>query len=198
MTLAQRIEQTPIQEDPWPHVVVENAFQPSLYHAMLKNLPEPDPGWKPLSEMSNKRYILNLLSKNLASEFWVEFVARTADELRAAVEAKFDARGQSTGMSLVYDEPGYSLVPHTDTPNRLITCVFYLARNSWGREQGTMLMRSEQPCATGHSKGVNVEPVKLVPYAPNSGLVFKRTDWTFHSVRPTTTPRWTLSFDVFR
>lgn len=197
MTLAERIDQAAIHEDPWPHVVVEGAFQPALYHNMLKNLPEPDPGWKPLSKLSNKRYVINLLSKDLTG-FWAEFVAWTAAGLRHAVEAKFDAEGSSTGMSLVYDEPGYSLVPHTDTADRLITCVFYLAHNSYDRDQGTMLMRSEQPCATGYSKGVNVEPVKLVPYVPNSGLIFKRTDWTFHSVRRTTSPRWTLSFDVFR
>jgi hypothetical protein len=188
---------------PWTYIKVKDIFPEDFYDAIQSNLPALK-DMQPLSWKTQQRHLLNLHDKgedNLsAPKFWQDLRDRLFPTLRAALEERFQLIGSSIASAVVYDEPGYELVPHTDMAHRLITAVFYIPPDYSTVNQGTVIMRGSKadPVGIDHKFDGSFETVATIPYLPNSAIFFPRTNWSYHGVRRTDRPRWTFSFDVLR
>lgn len=193
-----------IDQTPWEHAVVTNLFPHDLYQYMLSNFPFVYHMEK-LSRHSSNRYIywLEKYGKSVdeLSEFWYLFKYHMWPVFVEELSSKFNIAPDYTGGELVYDVPGYELGPHTDAPDRLLTGVMYLPPKTGFELYGTCLIKGDKPdpAGRGHrwSEG-DFQTFKTVPYSPNSGLFFKRTNWSYHAVMKTPIERYSLSFDMFK
>lgn len=188
-------------DHPWPHLIVGDLFPDKVFSEMLNHLPHPSR----MEQFKQHRQFLWLVKygeyQALADPFWQTFRDVVLPELRGAVEEKFGCRGVKIGAEIVRDTPGYSLGPHTDDPDKLITGVIYLPRtqSEYKLGAGTQLWSGPpDPAGKGHDFG---EPYKFhntVSFFPNSALMFTRTDTSFHAVGLVTEERWSLAFDIFK
>ena len=101
--------------------------------------------------------------------------------------------------SLVRQKAGYSLGPHTDSPNKVLTVLFYLPQEDC-LEAGTVIYR---PKARGfkcegnrHHAFRDFETVKVVPFKPDSVFAFVKSDISFHGVEPVKTTRDVLQYNI--
>lgn len=207
-----------IQDWPYSHCCESGVFGPELYKQILENRPEP-------SELSQIGEVRGAKMKKYPERFcflvgdwfcrkrlpehkrtfWREFTNGICrgDFAREALRAFGVGSGMSLGneIYLVRDSAGYSLGPHTDTPKKVISVIFYLADDDSHPEFGTSVYVPKGPMTdpTGkHHDRDGFTLVKTAPYAPNSMFAFKRTDNSFHGVEPVTGHRWALLYDIQR
>jgi hypothetical protein len=85
-------------------------------------------------------------------------------------------------------EPGFRIGPHTDLPTRIFTCIFSFAERDGFDDFGTQLLAHRDRLvrcwgADHHPEGDFVIR-KVVPYRPNTFLLFFKTRHSFHAVTP--------------
>jgi len=101
--------------------------------------------------------------------------------------------------SLVRQKAGYSLGPHTDSPNKVLTLLFYLPKED-EEESGTVFYRPKDKglrCAgERHHKFEDFITVKSVPFKRDSVLAFVKSDVSFHGVEPVKTTRDVLQYNI--
>jgi hypothetical protein len=82
---------------------------------------------------------------------------------------------------------GYSLGPHSDSPHKLITILFYLPKDNKNTELGTSIYTPRDiqfECTGGpHYRFSDFELLKTAPFIPNSLFGFVKTDNSFHGVK---------------
>lgn len=147
-----------IRAEPWPHLVVSDVFTEELYNNLLEHFPTRK-YMTPLNERFHARYLYWLECDGLkvASRlpFWDQLHQAFAGPLQLALERKFNVKASYRGMELLHDIEGYRLGPHTDTPDKLVTGLFYLP--DWGSTDstGTVLYRgtTQTPWVRGISLG---------------------------------------------
>lgn len=123
----------------------------------------------------------------LSDAFRDRVIARFAEGIRArlgpslrittTVEARF-----------VRDFTSYAIHPHTDSPHKLISLLFYLPRDDLKQHLGTTIFRPIDPAkrCEGSSRHPFSEFKKVVTmgYLPNALFAFLKTDRSFHGVEP--------------
>jgi hypothetical protein len=206
-----KLAEAPIETAPFPHFYLENIFTDDLYSQMLGNLPADGdliplgdtglvtPGAYPerailrlndadtarLDEIQRifwqdvaTRFLGGRLTEMLSGRFWPHILDRFGGNLlrmRLAEEAM-----------LVRDRTRYALGPHTDAPHRLLTLLFYLPADNATAHLGTTLyapIDATFRCKGGpHHPREAFNPVRTMPYRPNSVFAFMRTDQSFHGV----------------
>lgn len=191
--------------DPWPHILVKNIFPDDYYADMLSNVPHHSEGqWNKLGKAMRYLY---WIEKDGVPEldihpFWAGLRSDLFPMLREELEAKFQVKGSYYGGELLADFPGYTIMPHTDTTDKLITGLFYLPKDDRFAKHGTTLYKNDTPDPTGKGHRATAEfvPRVVTPYVPNTALFFLRTDVSYHGVVKTPPPveRLILAFDVFR
>jgi hypothetical protein len=91
---------------------------------------------------------------------------------------------------LVQDYTTYSLGPHTDTPSKVLSFLFYLPADDSRPHLGTSMYVPKDPaftCRGGpHHKFEPFRRVVTMPYVPNTLFAFLKTDNSFHGVEPVT------------
>lgn len=132
--------------------------------------------WRTLSRgFRTERFALTMLRK-----FLPQMAERFGDDVG---HMKFSA----TSM-LLSDSGDYALGPHTDRPERVLAALFYLPASSDRPELGTSLYLPKTPgftCPGGpHHAFDDFVNVATMPYLPNSGFCFFKTDTSFHGVEP--------------
>jgi hypothetical protein len=94
---------------------------------------------------------------------------------------------------LVRDFSNYAISPHTDTPRKLVSLLFYMPSDDSMRELGTSIFAPNDPnfrCdGRAHHPFKNFKKVMTAPYLPNSLLGFFKTDRAFHGVERIERPR---------
>lgn len=104
---------------------------------------------------------------------------------------------------------GASVPPHTDAPEKLVSCILYFADASWRPEWGggTNYYRPRDPSLrrNWHNRTVPfeaLEPVFTQPFRPNRLAVFVKSRESYHAVPPLECPQgvWrnSLNFSVHR
>lgn len=109
-------------------------------------------------------------------------------------------RGYTEDLLLVRDLPGYSIPPHTDSLNKVVTVLIYLAEDNTMENEGTSIYVPKKKgfiCKTGkHHKFEDFEKIKTMPFRPNSMFAFARTDNSFHGVSPSKHIRNVLLYNI--
>ena len=105
---------------------------------------------------------------------------------------------------LVQDITNYKLGPHTDSPRKVVTMLFYLPPDLSQVHLGTSMYLPNDPaftCLGGpHHNRENFTRLHTNPFAPNSLFAFFKTDNSFHGVEPVADPntrRWLLLYDIY-
>lgn len=97
--------------------------------------------------------------------------------------------------TLCRDFENYSIVPHTDTPKKIITFIFYLAADNRLAKQGTALLYDHKRrnkdkydnWDSSHQKGGfedGFELVRMIPFLPNTAMDFVVGPESWHGVYP--------------
>lgn len=104
---------------------------------------------------------------------------------------EFGGQKYSAEATIYRDKGGYELEVHTDSPQRLLTAIWYLPDVEIGGDQGmsqygTSLYTAKNP-KFKDSKGVRLdfskfEKVRTLPFEPGYAFSFLRSDQSFHAV----------------
>jgi hypothetical protein len=210
------IAAAPLETDPYPHIVVDKVLPADVYKLLLKAIPPPaffgerDPikqnlripfNFGPalatralgfLEEAISRRAIQpavvekfrELLQQHYDRIFGPEFRQR-ANELPQSV----------SGGRVMLRRPGYHLAPHRDPKRSMLTCLLYFARSGDSETYGTQIfrVRHDREAAFAHTyypeeDGRTCELVKMVPYRPNTMLVFLNSSGAHGATIPADAP----------
>jgi hypothetical protein len=224
--LTYNIANAPFRLFPYPHIYVPDVFPKDFYAALQENLPDPA-AMIPIGEAHriqgyNERFVLELAGEHLETlsdaqkRFWREFAGwLLGDRFRELILAKFQAiiKPRFAGVAdvqfyseslLVKDITKYSLGPHSDSPKKVVTLLFYLPKDLSQSHLGTSIYFPKDPnftCSGGPHYGFeNFIRLATMPFQPNSLFAFVKTNNSFHGVEPVLDPdtrRWLLLYDVY-
>lgn len=227
MHLAYRVGNAPIQFFPYPHIYVENVFPDDFYARLREHLPpkESFTTLKALKRVNDKypdtRFVLPLEPEHVRGlaepykAFWQDVMRWLLDgQFASLVLSKFgehlDERfGDARKMNfvnealLVQDYTTYSLPPHTDTPAKVLSFLFYLPPDESLSHLGTSIYlpknRRHISDGTAHHKREFFDLLMTMPYRPNCLFAFLKTPNAFHGVEEVTEPdvrRDLLLYDI--
>ena len=207
---AYNIGNAPIQMFPYPHVFVRDVFPRDYYDEMQRRLP-PSDLLKPIAEARNvhgypERFVLTLTPPELAKlpepyrAFWSElagwliggrFASLVLGKFGQFIEQRFQGMSGVEFVDealLVEDRTRYSLGPHTDTPLKVLSMLFYLPGDESQSHLGTSIYVPKDPqfaCEGGpHHPFERFERMVGMPFLPNSLFAFLKTANSFHGVEP--------------
>jgi len=210
------IGNAPVREYPYPHIYVADVFPADFYAEMRRNLP-PQSALKSLSELGRvlgdgyaERGVLPMNPKHLAllddaqRAFWEgvqqwmlgnrfadTIIGKFAPYLVQRLGDLRNVRFRHEAL-IVRDRTRYSLGPHTDSPSKALSFLFYLPADASQSHLGTSIYVPRDPgfrCAGGpHYKFDNFQRMLTMPYVPNALFAFMKTPISFHGVEPIEEP----------
>lgn len=226
MSLAYKLGNANINMFPYPHFYLENVFPSDYYQLIQKNLPKPEE-MLPIEDVRSvkgykERFVLELHDKYLASlpeakqKFWkhlnhilleTNFASLIFSKFQPFIEKRFEGQNNLDFFSetlLVEDVTNYALGPHTDSPRKVVTLLFYLPSDTSQSHLGTSIYLPKDPafrCLVGpHHDREHFSLLHTNPFLPNSVFAFFKTDNSFHGVERVFDPntrRWLLLFDIY-
>ncbi len=196
----QSIDAAVMNADPFPHIVVERMLPDDVYKLVLQAIPPVDFFTTKDAVKQDLRIPLEF-GPTVATRVWDfidSVVAREAvrpmllrkfhEPLQRHYEAIFGPSFRElasqlpqapSGGRLMLRRPGYFLAPHRDPKRTMFTCLMYLARSKDSEAYGTGVYRVPDDREATYTQtyypgqdGRACELVKLVPYRPNSALIF--------------------------
>jgi hypothetical protein len=210
--LVYRVANTPVLPYPFPHIYVTEAFPPDYYRAMLEHLP-PSESYTAISEArpvskeyGETRKVIELRPSAVQTlpascrEFWDDFARMllrgnfgqtVLGKFEPIVRERFKDSANIEFFDeamLVQDLPKYALGPHTDTPMKVLSTLFYLPKDESRPDLGTSLYvpkDSNFTCPGGpHYAFDAFMRMFTMPYVPNALFAFVKTPNAFHGVEP--------------
>jgi hypothetical protein len=101
---------------------------------------------------------------------------------------------------LIRDVAGYHIGPHTDSPQKVITVLFYLPSDESLVGAGTSIYvprDSSFTCEGGpHYEAKDFVINYTMPFKPNSAFAFLKSNNSFHGVEPCEGTRDVLLYDI--
>lgn len=225
LQLAYKMGNVPFNMFPFPHFYIPEVFPADFYRELQHNLPDPQ-AMHPIEEVRpvkgyRERFVLGFESEQLATlpepkrRFWGDFrgwlcgggfSSLLLQKFRPLIEQRFSGQSVqfSDEMLLVQDVTNYELGPHTDSPRKVVTMLFYLPPDDSQRHLGTSIYlpndgRFRCPGGPHHDRG-KFSRLHTNPFLPNSLFAFFKTDNSFHGVEPIADPgtrRWLLLYDIY-
>jgi hypothetical protein len=224
--LSYKVGNAPLSLFPFPHFYVRDVFPPDFYRLLQEKLPDPE-AMLPIEEVRpvkgyKERFVLELGEHHLSTlpedkrEFWYtlqdwlvggRFGHLLFNKFGPYIEERF--KGQPTPefydeSLLVQDITNYKLGPHTDSPRKVITLLFYLPKDDSQCHLGTSIYVPKDPnfsCQGGpHYPHDRFENLQTMPFLPNSLFCFLKTYNSFHGVEPVSDEnckRWLLLYDIY-
>lgn len=207
-----RIANAPIKPFPFPHIYVQDVFPPDFYRELRTHLPPAEvcQDLKALKRVGagypDTRLVMVITPENIqklpdpSRSFWdrigrwllggafgqvmaskfAEFLGQRFGDLR-------QTRFQDEAL-LVQDYSTYSLGPHTDSPAKVLSFLFYLPPDDALAHLGTSIYVPKDPgfrCPGGPHYGFEkFDRMATMPYLPNTLFAFLKTDNSFHGVEP--------------
>jgi len=217
--LHYRVANASVLRYPFPHFYMSEVFPSDWYQDLRRSLPEQryymrldETGTVPKGAYP-ERFICEL-SRARQSEIESNGKPGPWDEISRVLEGNefaqcvltlfYDGVVERFGKDceldfetecrLVRDFSNYAITPHTDSPQKLVSLLFYMPPDDSMRELGTSIFVPIDPTfrcpGTKHHNFGGFKKVMTAPYRPNSLLGFFKTDNAFHGVerieRPST------------
>jgi hypothetical protein len=224
--LAYKVANAPIAGFPYPHCYIENVFPDDFYAEMQRHLPDPE-AMIPIEEARNvqgypERFVPEFRPEHLQAlpeskrKFWSDFgswmlsgrfqqlaMRKCAPFLEARFKDVKNIRFYNEALP-VQDITDYKIGPHSDSPVKVITMLFYLPPDNSQAHLGTSIYLPKDQnfrCPGGPHYPFNMfDRMVTMPFMPNSLFTFVKGDNSFHGVEPLGDPgtrRWLLLYDVF-
>jgi SM-20-related protein len=166
-----RLEQTPLERDPYDFVVVPDFLRSENFPSVLADYPEvPGPGSHPPAELKIHGHFRALIDELRGPEF------------QAAIERKFDI--DLAGRPTMYTVRGFVRerdgAIHTDSKTKIITVLLYM-NERWQEDAGRLrLLRGPD--------NLDNYVAEVPPYG-GTLLAFRRADNSWHGHKPTSGQR---------
>jgi hypothetical protein len=160
------LERTPLQRDPFDHVVVPEFLRPEGLRQALEDFPDvPGPGSHPPSELDIRGHFAELVEELRGPLF------------QSIIEAKFGV--DLTDRPTMYTVRGFAREKdgaiHTDSQTKIITVLLYM-NEPWRESGGRLrLLRSATDLEDYAAE---------VPPDGGALLVFRRCDHSWHGHKP--------------
>lgn len=184
------LRNTKVNTYPFPHFYCEDVFPWDFYGELrdaLDTLPEGsfaplgyehrmamDAEKLPMMQQFSNRYFGSSIIQLFGSKL---FFDRYPNHSRPTFAQEF---------RFIRDEEGYSIGPHTDTPRKVLSLLFYLPDDFNNRDCGTGIYvpdDHEKTCAGGpHHSFEGFSEVWRAPFVPNSCFGFWKTPNSWHAV----------------
>ncbi len=227
MQLIYKVANAPIQMFPYPHILVHDVFPEDFYQQLRRHLP-PSSAYKSLQALGrvnanypDTRSALPLTPNDVAAlsepyrSFWNEmagwllggtFVRVVLQKFAPLLAHRFknpnSVEFQHESL-VIQDRTNYALGPHTDTPSKVFSFLFYLPADASMPHLGTSMYIPKDPaftCPGGpHHTFENFQRLLTMPYVPNTLFGFMKTTNSFHGVEPIADPdieRALLLYDI--
>lgn len=206
-----KVANAPVNLYPFPHIYVRDVFPPDFYSQLRAHLP-PAEVYKDLKALNrvgagypDTRLVMVVNPENIQAlaepirSFWDGLASWLLGGFGETVLAKFGQFlsrrfGDSRAMQyydealIVQDYTTYSLGPHTDSPAKVLSFLFYLPPDDSLAHLGTSIYVPKDPsftCDGGpHHPFERFERMATMPYLPNSLFAFLKTPNSFHGVEP--------------
>lgn len=208
--LHYRIANAQLLNYPFPHFYVREVFPPDWYQELIARLP-PQECYVRLDETGSvtkgaypERFVCTL-SDAMRSEHseegesgpWSElarimgqpqFAHRILALFNDAVAHRFGSAGVDFDVDcrLVRDFSNYAIAPHTDSPRKIVSLLFYMPADESLRALGTSIYIPKDPTlrcdGRKHHQFKDFRKVMTAAYLPNSLFGFFKTDQAFHGV----------------
>jgi hypothetical protein len=185
------IEAAEYSSAPFPHIMFRNFFPDDFYRKLIRNVPAR--GYDHITG-SGTRMALRLYGENLERiepglrPAWAAVSAvltskRLERAIRVSLRDGLKTRTRGDGIidpddltlvarPVVYrDSDGYRIRPHPDTRKKVVTMQLYCPTDAQQKELGTVLYRMSVKGLT-HLRSFCLEPVKTIPFLPNTGYAF--------------------------
>ena len=195
------IADAPVETDPSVHIVITDLLPANTYQALLDGIPRTVFFSQKDNTKQNLRLanihvapgrtieMLTFLEEALIPQIMVpalmhkfaphvrDFYVREYGQERGIALASIPH--EATAGRLMLRRPGYHLDPHLDPKRVVVTCLLYFARPGDSEGFGTTFYRmhgtpniDRTNTFYPESQGVRCEPVKMVPFKPNSAVAF--------------------------
>lgn len=189
--ISAAIMRADVAPNPFPHFYATDVFPRGIYNRMLDELPAAE-RYTPTTY--GHRYFVE--PEVMREGFWGDLSDAMLDEVCATVIRRFSwflrrrFHGKAVPMiqdaRLIMDLDGYEIRPHTDHPDKIVSLLFYLARDDSMRDCGTAIYVPKDPDFTCHGKARHpfdqFNEVWRAPFMPNSVIGFIKTPQAFHGV----------------
>ncbi len=209
----RRLEETPLREDPFPHLVVPDALPADLYARAVAQWPKFEALAQLQMDTLPRRYqtiltdrVLDAMEPDAGavwrevrdSLFGPETLARLAPRfpsLAAKLDGGFAARPPAVYARLVEDHAGHSMLPHTDVFGTFLSMLLYMPEDGSRPHLGTALYRPRDPSftapldrSTERFPREEFDLAGTAPFLPNHLLAYAPSDRSFHGVEPVEAP----------
>lgn len=165
--LSKQIMEATILQTPWPHIKLNPALPDDVYERLMERVGSP------VTQQHQGRMYEPLVAGD-------EFYDLVASPLvKDALREKLGFAGKPYPRLIKDYRKAFQRV-HPDALNKVGTLQIYMTRELV-EGHGTKLW----------DKGAT-HVVEEVPFAPNVGYAFKRQDYTWHSMGPFYSDRWSL------
>lgn len=207
-----KIMNAPLWSYPYPHMLVENVFPEDYYQQILKHLP-PMESYSRLDETGTvptgaykERFITDISAMKerkpppAIMQFWEDmaqwmtqprFMNVLFTKFSEHCQKRFSGKGDlrfTNDFRLVRDFTNHKIGPHTDTPRKVFSLLYYLPKDATLSHIGTSVYVSDDPdftCQGGPHYGFEgFSKVYTAPFIPNTLFLFFKTPKTFHGVDP--------------
>ncbi len=227
MQLLYKVANAPIESFPYPHILVHDVFPQDFYQQLRSHLP-PSSAYKSLKALgrvsgnyAETRSVLPLTPDEVAAlpepyrTFWNEtahwmlggsFGQIVLQKFGPLLAQRFEnptALEYRHEALVVQDRTKYSLGPHTDSPAKVLSFLFYLPADASMPHLGTSMYLPKDPtltCPGGpHHSFDKFDRLLTMPYVPNTLFGFMKTPNAFHGVEPIAEPdveRALLLYDI--
>ena len=207
-----KIANAPINLFPYPHIYVRDVFPPDFYRELRAHLP-PTGAYKDLKALNrvganypDTRLVMVVTPESVQAlpepsrSFWGvvaqwmlggAFGQMVLSRFSELLEQRFGdlRKTQFNDEALVVqDYTTYSLGPHTDSPAKVLSFLFYLPPDDSLAHLGTSIYVPKDPrfaCRGGpHYRFEMFDRVMTMPFLPNTLFAFLKTHNSFHGVEP--------------
>jgi len=215
--IVNKIEKARLYKQPFPHLSIQNIFPDDVYAEMLEQFPTGHESYMtPLSAKYNNRFIMDLddekvhggsnyrrhikdpkVKKDL--QFWLRFrKVMMSPELVNVFIRKYSEHLDPAYFKNAYptarlsvDMKNYSIGPHRDRDDKLVSVMFYTPIDPPTKEieedAGTVLLTPKDPkrkFGNEHYTFDLFDVVKTAKYQPNSLFSWPVLHNSYHGVRP--------------
>lgn len=207
-----KVANAPIKPFPYPHIYLQDVFPPDFYRELRAHLP-PAEAYQDLKALNrvgagypDTRLVMVVTPENVQAlpepsrSFWNAtaqwllggaFGQMMTSKFAEFLEQRFGDLRQTRFYDealLVQDYTTYSLGPHTDSPAKVLSFLFYLPPDDSLAHLGTSIYVPKDPgftCPGGPHHGFEkFDRMATMPYLPNTLFAFLKTDNSFHGVEP--------------
>lgn len=195
---ASKFRDAIVQKEPFPHVFIEDALED--YENLISNLPTN------YTEIEKSRNVKGYPERFTAvpnHPAWIKLMESLQEGLLKDVLCRLfgvENKDLEDECLLIRDLAGYSIGPHTDSPKKVITVLFYLPKDDTDSDSGTSIYEPKETgfcCAGGpHYPANKFNLVKTMPFKPNCAFAFLKTNNSFHGVEPWNSTRDVLLYDI--